>query len=376
MEIILAPDSFKGSMKASEVTKYMKDSILEVFPESTIHDLPIGDGGEGTMEALINATNGSFTTVSVTGPLGDKVTAQYGILDNHTCVIEMAEASGLKHLDQDELNPLYTTTYGTGELILHALNHGYQNFILAIGGSATNDAGAGMLQALGADLKNNQNYSIHFGGGELQNLAQIDLSNFDPRIAYCNFIIATDVQNPLVGPNGASFIFGKQKGASAQNMHQLDDNLTHWANLVEHTTGIRLHDLPGAGAAGGLGGAFKAFFPSYFKEGIQVVMEYIQFEKYLKQADLILTGEGKIDQQSFYGKAPIGIAKCAKKYNVPVIFIGGSVEVDEKDLKDSGILSAFSLSNGPMSLEETFSKSEKLIKQTTKNIVKTFFHNQ
>lgn len=259
MEIILAPDSFKGSMKASEVTKYMKDSILEIFPESTIHDLPIGDGGEGTMEALVNATNGTFTTVSVTGPLGDKVTAQYGVLDKHTCVIEMAEASGLKHLAQDALNPLSTTTYGTGELILHALNQGYKNFILAIGGSATNDAGAGMLQALGAELKDNQNHSINFGGGELQNLAQIDLSNFDPRINHCNFIIATDVQNPLVGPNGASFIFGKQKGASAQNMQQLDDNLTHWANLVEHTTGIRLHDLPGAGAAGGLGVHSKRF---------------------------------------------------------------------------------------------------------------------
>src|SRR5699024_488214 len=159
MEIILGPDSVKGSMKASEVTKYMKESILEVFPESTIHDLPIGDSGEGTMKALINATNGTFTTVSVTGPIDERVTTKDCILDNHTCVIEMAEASGLKHLDQDELNPLYTTTYGTGELILHALNHGYQNFILAIGGSATNDAGAGMLQALGADLKNNQNHS-------------------------------------------------------------------------------------------------------------------------------------------------------------------------------------------------------------------------
>ncbi|MCY1038271.1 glycerate kinase [Staphylococcus nepalensis] len=375
MEIILAPDSFKGSMKASEVTNYMKESILEIFPKAIIHDLPVGDGGEGTLEALINATNGVLTSIDVTGPLGEKVLAQYGIINNDTCVIEMAEASGLKHLCEDALNPLVTTTYGTGELILHALNKGYKKFILAIGGSATNDAGAGMLQALGAELKDNQNHSLTLGGGALKNLNHIDLTHFDSRIANCKFIIASDVQNPLVGQNGASFIFGKQKGASPEDMKQLDLNLNHWANHVENTTGIKLHDLKGAGAAGGLGGAFKAFFPSYFKDGIQVVIEHIQFEKYVKRADLVITGEGKIDYQTFYGKAPIGIAKCAQKYNVPVIFIGGAVEIDITDLKNTGVISAFSLSNGPMSLAEIFSNSEKLIKQTTKNIVSTFFHN-
>ncbi|PTJ85614.1 glycerate kinase [Staphylococcus succinus] len=376
MKIILAPDSFKGSMSATEVTQFMTESIREVYPLAEINALPVGDGGEGTMEALVNATTGQFIPVNVTGPLGNKVRAQYGILgDSETCVIEMAEASGLKHVPEHRLNAMLTTTFGTGEIIKHALDNGYNKFILAIGGSATNDGGAGMLQALGAQLIDDFGNQINFGGGNLQHIKQIDLSSFDDRIAHSEFTIATDVQNPFIGPDGASHVFAKQKGASEIERQQLDKYMAHWANIIESYTGIRLHTLPGAGAAGGLGGAFKAFFPSHFEDGIQVVIAHTHLESYLPNADLLITGEGKIDFQTFFGKTPIGIAKCAKRYNVPVIFIGGTVDIDIEQYKDFGVVSAFSLSDGPRSLAETIANSEKLIKKATKNIVRTFFHN-
>lgn len=375
MTIVLAPDSFKGSMSATEVARYMSKGISDIFPEADIHTLPVGDGGEGTMEALVNATNGTFTTLNVTGPLGDTVSAQYGVLhDKETCVIEMAEASGLKHVPDNALNVMQATTYGTGELILDALDSGYTQFILAIGGSATNDAGAGMLQALGAKLLDQHHHEVDLGGGNLHKIQHIDLSHFDARINQCNFTIATDVQNPLIGTNGASYVFGKQKGATESDLKQLEHNLTHWADLVAHKKSIRLHDLPGAGAAGGLGGAFKAFFPSHFEDAIQVVIDYIKLDQYLENADLVITGEGKIDFQTLYGKTPMGIAKYANRYNVPVVFIGGSIDVDIDQFKDMGVIGAFSLTDGPMSLEETINQSEKLVKKTTQNIVSLFFH--
>ncbi|PHK49998.1 glycerate kinase [Staphylococcus edaphicus] len=377
MNIILAPDSFKGSMSATEVATYMSQSISDVFPKAEIHTLPVGDGGEGTMEALVNATDGTFTTVNVTGPLGNKVTAQYGVLnDKQTCVIEMAEASGLKHVPNHALNVMQATTFGTGELIKAALDSGYTKFILALGGSATNDAGAGMLQALGAKLLDQYDNEVGFGGTCLQHIRNFDLTHFDARIKHCTFTIATDVQNPLIGNNGASFVFGKQKGATEAQLNALEQNLTHWADLVALEKGIRLHDLPGAGAAGGLGGAFKAFFPSHFEDGIQVVIDYIKLDEYMDNADLVITGEGRIDFQTFYGKTPMGIAKFAHKYKVPVIFIGGSIDVDVDRFNDVGVIGAFSLTNGPMSLEDTITQSESLVKKATKNIVKTFFHKR
>ncbi|MCG7339148.1 glycerate kinase [Staphylococcus sp. ACRSN] len=377
MNIILAPDSFKGSMTATQVTNLMQESISSIFPKAELQSLPMGDGGEGTMEALINATNGQLFTESVTGPLGNIVQATYGVLgDGETCVVEMAEASGLKHLKESQLNALKTTTYGTGELILSALNKGYKHFILAIGGSATNDAGAGMLQALGAKLLNKQGHSIGYGGAELANLHSIDLTAFDLRIAQASFIVASDVNNPLVGPKGASLVFGKQKGATDRELQILDNNLHHFADIVELTSNTHLHDFPGAGAAGGLGGAFKAFFPSQFRNGIDVVIEYSQFNQYVSNADLVLSGEGKIDHQTLYGKTPIGVARCAQQYNVPVILIGGTVDIAIEKLHEHGILSAFSLVDGPKSLPDTLANSEKLIQGITKNIVSTFFHSE
>ncbi|WP_436862765.1 glycerate kinase [Staphylococcus caeli] len=376
MKIILAPDSFKGSMSATEIATYMSQSISEIYPQADVHALPVGDGGEGTMESLVNATNGTFHSVNVTGPLGNQVSAQYGVLnDGKTCVIEMAEASGLKHIPENCLNAMDTTTFGTGELILNALDKGFRNFIIALGGSATNDGDSGMLQALGVKLLDNQQQEINFGGAALQNLKVIDLTYFDQRIKHCKFTIASDVQNPLIGPNGASHVFGKQKGASMAQINQLDSNLEHWANLVAAETNIRIHNSPGAVAAGGLGAAFKAFFPNHFEEGIQVVIDYTNLEQHLKDADLIITGEGKIDFQTFYGKTPLGIAKCARKFNVPIIFIGGTVDIDIERLSDLGVISAFSLTDRPLSLADTIQNSEQLIKKVTKNIIKTFFHN-
>ncbi|SCS44088.1 glycerate kinase [Staphylococcus caeli] len=376
MKIILAPDSFKGSMSATEVATYMSQSISEIYPQADVHALPVGDGGEGTMESLVNATNGTFHSVNVTGPLGNQVSAQYGVLnDGKTCVIEMAEASGLKHIPDNCLNAMDSTTFGTGELILNALDKGFRNFIIALGGSATNDGGSGMLQALGVKLLDNQQQEINFGGAALKDLKVIDLTYFDQRIKHCNFTIASDVQNPLIGPNGASHVFGKQKGASMAQISQLDSNLEHWANLIAAETKIRIHNTPGAGAAGGLGAAFKAFFPNQFKEGIQVVIDYTNLEQHLKDADLIITGEGKIDFQTFYGKTPLGIAKCARKFNVPIIFIGGTVDIDIEQLSDLGVISAFSLTDRPLSLADTIQNSEQLITKVTKNIIKTFFHN-
>ncbi|RIP37059.1 glycerate kinase [Staphylococcus gallinarum] len=375
MNIILAPDSFKGSMSATNITKLMRSSITSLYPNAIVQTLPMGDGGEGTMKALINATNGQLFTEVVTGPLGEQVQATYGVLgDGETCVVEMAEASGLKHLAESQLNPLITTTFGTGELILSALNRGYQQFILAIGGSATNDAGAGMLQALGAQLLDTQGNAIGFGGGALANLDTINLSTFDSRIANASFIIASDVNNPLVGAEGASFVFGKQKGASNTDLQHLDANLLHFANIIESKLNVHIHDFPGAGAAGGLGGAFKAFFPCEFRNGIDVVIEYSKLTSYLADADLILSGEGKIDYQSLYGKTPIGIARCAQQFNVPVILIGGTVDITIEKLNEHGILSAFSLVNGPKSLSDTLANSEELIQAITKNIISTFFH--
>ncbi len=376
MNIILAPDSFKGSMTSFEITQYMSESIYELFPDATVHDLPIGDGGEGTMPALVHATNGQFIEVNVTGPLDAQVNARYGVLgDRSTCVIEMAEASGLTHVNSSQMNVMKATTFGTGELIKHALDQGYKDFILAIGGSATNDGGAGMLQALGAQLTDKAGNEIGFGGESLSQVEHIDLSHFDQRISTSKFIIATDVQNPFIGSNGASFVFGAQKGATTTEQRQLDNNLKHWADVINQYQNVKLHHLPGAGAAGGLGGAFKAFFPSYFEDGIEVVIKHTNLESYLPHADLVITGEGKIDHQTFFGKAPIGIAHCAQRFNVPVIFIGGTVDVDFKQCQQHGVIGAFSLTDRPQSLEYTIQHSPQLLKKLTQNIISTYFHS-
>ncbi|MBD8037670.1 glycerate kinase [Solibacillus sp. A46] len=377
MNIIIAPDSFKGSLSAVEVSNYIEMGIKQAFRDVKTIKLPVGDGGEGTMDTLVAATGGTKKSLSVTGPLGNQVNASYGVLgDGITCVIEMATASGLHLVPNGQLSPLTTTTYGTGELIKHALDEGYKSFVIGLGGSATNDGGAGMLQALGMKLQNQKGEEIKFGGGELNNIHHINLSHFDQRIKECKFLIASDVENPLIGPTGASHVFGPQKGATKEDVIILDENLMHWANMIEATTSITLHEKAGAGAAGGIGGAFQAFFPVEFQRGVDVVLDFIKLNEYLNDAHLVITGEGKVDSQTVYGKTPLGVAQRAKSKNVPTIIIAGSIGKGFESLYEHGVVSVNSIINCPMNLEEAMLHAGELLVSTTEQIVRTFFYNE
>lgn len=290
-----------------------------------------------------------------------------------TVVIEMARTSGICLLSADERNPLHTTTYGTGQLISDALDAGYRKFILAIGGSATNDGGAGMLQALGMRLLDEAGETVPWGGGFLGRIAAIDDSGWDSRIAESEFLLALDVQNPMIGPQGASHVFGPQKGATPEMAEQLDQNMTSWANLIEAKTGIHLHDQPGAGAAGGLGGAFLAFFEAKLKRGIDVVIEHSSLRQHLTDANLVITGEGQIDYQTASGKTPMGIAEEARKFNVPTIAFAGSIGKGIEQLYEVGIESVHSIVNGPMSLEEAMERAPELLEQASEQLMRSMF---
>ena len=327
VKIVISPDSFKGSLAADEVAQAMAAGIRALDQSIETLILPVADGGEGTLESLMSATNGRLVTVVVQDPLERKISADYGILgDEETCVIEMAKASGLTLLHREERNPLYATSYGTGELIKHALDAGFRKFIVGIGGSATNDGGVGMLKALGMKFLNCDGADLGTGGGALDQLSHIDMSEFDPRIEDSKFIIACDVDNPFIGTNGASHIFGPQKGATESIVSILDQNLKTLADVIERTYGVSIHHRQGAGAAGGLGGAFQAFFPLTMKPGIEVVMEAIGFREQIKNADLVITGEGRSDEQTLSGKAPYGVAKVAREHGIPVMLLSGYLE--------------------------------------------------
>ncbi|WP_270181162.1 glycerate kinase [Alkalihalobacillus sp. CinArs1] len=376
MKIVIAPDSFKGSLSAVEAAEAIERGVKKALPESDATMVPIADGGEGTLETLVVATGGFTRSVTVMGPLGDDVEAIYGILgDGETCVIEMASASGIGLVPKGELNPFLATTYGTGELIAEALDDGYRKFILAIGGSATNDGGAGMLQALGARLLNELGGSVGFGGGNLKHVRKIDLEGFDERVADSTFLIASDVENPLIGPSGASFVFGPQKGASAEGVEVLDQHLEHWADEVERTTGVRLHDKPGAGAAGGIGGAFQAFFPSRMERGIDVVIAYTDLEEKLVGAELAITGEGQVDSQTASGKTPMGVAQAANDLGIPTVVIAGSVGDGIEALYPYGVIGVHSMVNRPMTLDAAMKEASRLLESSTEQVVRSFFHS-
>lgn len=335
--------------------------------------VPVADGGEGTMESLVSATGGKKVHVNVQGPLNTLVKAEYGLLgDGKTCVIEMASASGLCLVPQDQTNPLITTTYGTGQLIRTALDDGCRNFILAIGGSATNDGGIGMLQALGMRLLDSSGQSVGFGGAELDRIKVIDDSQWDKRVAEATFIIASDVKNPLVGLDGASYVFGPQKGATPEMVEMLDQKMHSWADLVQTKKGIRLHDMPGAGAAGGLGGAFQAFFPAVMKRGIDVVIEYTRLSEHLQGADLVITGEGQVDFQTASGKTPMGVAQEAQKLGIPTIVLAGSIGRGIEVLYEYGIHSIHSIVNGPMTLQESMARAPELLAQKAEQVLRTY----
>lgn len=373
MKIVIAPDSFKGSLTAIEAAKAIEKGVKKAIQHAETILVPVADGGEGTMDSLASATKGRKAEFNVKGPLLDSVNAAYGILGGEeTCVIEMASASGLCLIDSARLNPMAATTFGTGELIKRALDDGYRKFILAIGGSATNDGGAGMLQALGMKFLDSDGNPIGYGGAELVKIAEIDDREFDSRIAHCEFLIATDVQNPLIGENGASYVFGPQKGATPEMAAILDNNLRHWADMVEVKTGIRLHDKPGAGAAGGLGGAFQAFFPSETRRGIDIVIEYSGLRKQLTGANCVFTGEGQIDYQTASGKTPMGVAEEAKLKGIPVFVLTGSIGRGIEPLYEHGITSIHSIINTPMSLQEAIENAAILLEQTAEQVMRTY----
>ena len=367
MKIVVAPDSFKGSLTAVEVADAIGQGVREIFPEAKIIKIPMADGGDGTVQCLVNATGGEILKEKVVGPLGDEVWASYGILgDKKTAVIEMAEASGLTLVPEDKRNPLITTTYGTGQLIKAALDQGCRKMIIGIGGSATNDGGAGMVQALGVKLLDREGKEIGFGGGELKKINRINISNLDNRLSETEVLIASDVSNPLCGPKGAARIYGPQKGATPEIIEELDKSLAHFAEIIKRDLNKDVKDMPGAGAAGGLGAGLMAFLDAELKPGIEIMIEIVKLEQAIKDADLVITGEGKIDSQTIYGKAPIGVAKIAKKYNIPVIAVAAIVGDDADIVHKYGINTLISVTEKPMRLDESLPNKVLLIKNSIK----------
>jgi len=367
MKIVVAPDSFKGSLTAVEVADAIGQGVREIFPEAEIVKIPMADGGDGTVQCLINATGGEILREKVTGPLGDEVLASYGILgDKKTAVIEMAEASGLTLIPENKRNPLITTTYGTGQLIKASLDQGCRKMIIGIGGSATNDGGAGMIQALGVKLLDREGKEIGFGGGELKKVFRIDTKYLDNRLSETKVLIASDVSNPLCGPKGAARIYGPQKGATPEVIKELDESLAYFAEIIKRDLNKDVKDIPGAGAAGGLGASLIAFLNAELRPGIEIMIEIVKLEQAIKDADLVITGEGKIDSQTIYGKAPIGVAKIAKKYNIPVIAVAAIIGDDADIVHQYGISSLISVSGQPMRLEESVPNKVALIKNSIK----------
>jgi glycerate kinase len=367
---VLAPDSFKESMTAKEVCIAMEKGIKKALPEAVCIQVPMADGGEGTVQSLVDATAGKIYPVTVTGPLGTPVEASFGILgDGETAAIEMASASGIHFVNKDTKNPLITTTYGTGELIKAALDQGVGKIIIGIGGSATNDGGAGMAQALGVKLLDENGEELGFGGGALGRLATVDISGIDPRLKDTKIFVASDVTNPLCGEKGASHVFGPQKGATSEMVQALDANLAHYAGVLKEQLGKDIIDFPGAGAAGGLGAGLLAFTSAELRSGIELVIDFTDLEQKVKMADFVLTGEGGIDFQTQYGKTPYGVAQAAKKYGKPVIALAGYVgEVDV--LYDKGIDAIFGILPKAMSLEEALAAGQENIEKTAENIAR------
>jgi glycerate kinase len=372
MKIVIAPDSYKESLTAIEVAQAMEQGFREIFPDAEYVSVPFADGGEGTVDAMIGATQGTKVSVTVTGPLGEPVKACWGMSgDGKTSFIEMAEASGLALVPVEKRNPLVTTSYGTGELILQALDNGAQNIILGIGGSATNDGGAGMLQALGVKLTDANGREISRGGGSLLSLSQIDMSGLDARLKSCVISVACDVTNPLIGVSGASRIFGPQKGADEIMVAELDSNLAHFADVIKKYLFVDVKYVPGAGAAGGMGAALMAFLGAELRRGVEIVTEALKLETHIHDCSLVVTGEGRMDSQSVHGKVPVGVAAVAKKYHKPVIGIAGSLTRDVAVVHRHGIDAVFSVLHNIGSLEEAMRDAYDNIYRASRDVAAT-----
>lgn len=371
MKFVLAPDSFKESMTAKEACDAMERAIKKVIKDAECIKVPMADGGEGTTTSLVDGSNGKIYTTEVTGPLGNKVEAEYGIMgDNETGVIEMAMASGIQLVKREERNPLIATTYGTGELIKALLDKGVKHILVGIGGSATNDGGAGMIQALGGKLLDKDGNEVKFGGGYLNEIEKIDLSSLDSRLKDVKIEVACDVTNPFIGEKGASAVFGPQKGADSEMVKILDSNLAHFAEVIKRDLGKDIAYVQGAGAAGGLGGALLAFLDAELKRGIEMVIDHTNLREKVKGADFVFTGEGSIDGQTLFGKTPIGVAKTAKEAGAKVVAFAGRVADDADTLYDGGIDSIFSILNEVVSLDKALEGGVHNLEKTVENVVR------
>jgi len=373
LKVVIAPQGFKGNLTALQVSQAIDRGIRRVLPDVVTSLVPMADGGEGTTQALIDALGGEMVPVEVTDPMGGRVLAHWGFLsDGVTAVIEMAVASGLSLVPPGKRNPLSATTYGTGELIRHALEKGCRKFIIGIGGSATNDGGAGMAQALGARLLDAKGEAIAFGGAALSSLEHIDVATLDSRLADCDILLACDVDNPLCGPNGASCVYGPQKGATDKMVAQLDKALAPYADVIERDLGLDIRDIPGAGAAGGLGAGLMVFLKARLELGVEVIIQATGLITHLKGAELVFTGEGRIDSQTACGKTPVGVARRAKEFGLPVIAIAGEIGDGYQAVFREGIDSVFSIAPGPISLSQSLSMAEELTADTAERAVRLF----
>ncbi|MYA62850.1 MAG: glycerate kinase [Dehalococcoidia bacterium] len=362
MKIVIAPQAFKGSISALDAAEAMRKGIMAVFPDSDAVLVPVADGGDGTLETLVEGSGGEIREATVTGPLGERRAAQWGAMgDGVTAVIEMARTSGLALVPLDRRDPLNATTYGLGEIVHSALDDGFRRFIMGIGGSATNDAGAGMAQALGVRLLDAAGDELPHGGAALANLSRIDMIGVDSRVQESSFLVACDVSNPLTGTEGASAIYGPQKGATPEMVQTLDAALLHFSAVVRHDIGADVNDLQGAGAAGGLGGGMVAFLDAELRAGVDIVLDTVGLDTALEGADLVLTGEGALDYQTVYSKAPIGVAERAKRLGIPVIAIAGTLGDRYRLVHEHGIDAAVAITNAPMNLEEASSRAAELI---------------
>ncbi|NIG78366.1 glycerate kinase [Klebsiella sp. Ap-873] len=369
MKIVIAPDSFKESLSAMQVAEAIEQGFREIYPNAEYIKLPMADGGEGTVESMVAATHGQIIPVTVTGPLGLPVEAFFGITgDGETAIIEMAAASGLHLVPPEKRNPLLTGTFGTGELILAALDRGARKIIIGIGGSATNDGGAGMMQALGVRLRDEQGNELCAGGAALAGLSEIDVSQLDARLAQCDILVACDVDNPLCGERGASAVFGPQKGATPEQVTQLDTALRHYGEQLEHISGKAVITVAGAGAAGGMGASLFGLLHARLQPGVEIVTDALRLADAVQGADLVITGEGRIDSQTIYGKTPIGVARVAKRFQVPVIALAGGMTTDYGVVHQHGLDAVFSVLNRVQTLPEALERAGENINVTARNV--------
>ncbi len=370
LKILVSPAAFKESLSAWEVCRAIEKGISRVFSDATIYKVPLADGGQGTVDALVKSTGGYIVKKYVTGPLGKKVFARYGLLGEKTAIIEMSSASGLHLVPFNKRNPLNTTTFGTGELIRACLDKRCNHIMIGLGDSATNDGGVGMAQALGIEFKDRLDRKIGWGGKNLKNIEYIDIKRKDERLKKVKVTILSDVKNPLCGSSGAARVFSPQKGASPEIVLELENGLKHLAKLIKRELGIDIKGKTGAGAAGGLGAGLMAFLGARAVSGIDLVIKFTRLENYIKKADLIITGEGKLDKQTIYGKAPMGVAKIAKRYDRPVIGIGGILGDGYNLLYRQGFISFFSIVEGPITVARAMKYAEQLLVNTSESIVR------